>query len=278
MIAAIDAHHHLWNYDPVEYGWIGEPMSVLKRDFAPADLKLHMDAAAVIGAVSVQARQSLEETDMLLDHASRHSFIRGVVGWVPFCEATGVKAHLDRYAGNPWIKGYRHVVQDEPDDDFILRPDFNEGIRALLPYGTIYDILIFERHLRQTIRFVDQHPNQMFVLDHIAKPRIAANELSPWRENLIELARRENVACKISGMATEAHWRDWRATDLKPYFDVALEAFTPRRLMFGSDWPVLELAGNYAEWAAIVRQWIAALSTAEQQRILHDTAFELYRL
>jgi L-fuconolactonase len=273
----IDAHHHLWNYSVEEYGWISEEMRVLRRDFLPSDLKQEMDAAGVTGAVAVQARQTIEETQWLLDQARANSFMLGAVGWVPFAQA-GVEKHIERFAADPKLKGFRHVVQDEPDDRFLLGAAFNEGIRALLPTGLVYDILIFERHLPVAIAFVDAHPRQRFVLDHIAKPRIRDGALSPWRENLHELARRPNVYCKLSGMATEADWAKWSAGSLRPYFEVALEAFTPKRLMFGSDWPVLEVAGSYEQWAITVREWLVPLTADEQQRILRETAIEAYGL
>jgi L-fuconolactonase len=272
----IDAHHHLWRYDAAEYGWIDQRMAVLKQDFPPARLKAEMDAAGVEGAVAVQARQTLEETRWLLELAAAHDFMQGVVGWVPLADSA-VATHLDAYAGHRKLKGVRHVVQDEPDDDFILRPDFQRGVRLLREYSLVYDILIYERHLPQTIQFVDAHPYQVFVLDHIAKPRIRDRAAAPWDRHIRELARRPNVYCKVSGMATEAA-PGWTPEDLRPYFDVALEAFGPYRLMFGSDWPVLLLAGQYEPWAALVRQWIAGLSADEQRRILRETAIAAYRL
>lgn len=252
-------------------------MGALQRDYLPADLKLEMDAAGVSRAVSVQARQSLAETQCLLDFAATREFLAAVVGWVPLRDAN-VGEHLDRFAAHAKMKGVRHVLQDEPDDDYMLHDDFQRGIAALLSYRLVYDIVIFERHLPQAIRLVDAHPEQVFVLDHIAKPRIKDGLLSPWREHLGELARRPNVYCKVSGMATEADWSGWRGEDLRPYFEVALECFTPRRLMFGSDWPVLRLAGEYGQWAGLVKQWIAELSPDEQSRILEGTACEAYRL
>lgn len=277
MIPAIDAHHHLWSYSPREYGWISEEMRVLRRDFLPPDLKARMDAADVSGATAVQARQTLEETEWLLAHAAANECMLGVVGWIPLRDAA-VGQHIERFAMHTKLKGFRHVVQDEPDDRFLLGAEFNAGIRALLSTGLVYDILIYERHLPVAIEFVDRHPNQVFVLDHIAKPRIGTGELSPWRENLKELARRPNVYCKLSGMATEADWNTWTADALRPFFEVALDAFTPARLMFGSDWPVLELAASYERWIRTVRTWLAPLSRNEQQRILRDTAVEAYRL
>jgi L-fuconolactonase len=274
----IDAHQHFWRYQPEEYSWMtGEDMEPIRRDFLPEDLEREMRAAGFGGAVSVQARQSLRETNWLLELAKHHAFLRGVVGWAPLTDPL-VAAVLEQFAGRTKLKGLRHLLQDEPDDGYMLRSDFNAGISLLEHYHLAYDILIFERHLPQTMRFVDRHPNQVFVLDHTAKPRIREQSLSPWRENIAELARRENVYCKISGMATEADWRGWRPEDLQPYFDTVLEAFGPERLMFGSDWPVLLVAGTYRGWHDTVSGMISGLSAAEQDRIMGGTATEAYRL
>jgi len=273
----IDAHHHFWSYDPAQYGWIDERMRVLRRDFLPGDLKGDIDAGGVDGVVSVQARQTVEETRWLLELASANEFIRGVVGWVPLASEP-VEEELGRFAGERKLKAVRHVVQDEPDENFILREDFNEGVRKLAKYGFVYDILIYERHLPQAIEFVDRHPGQVFVLDHVAKPRIKDAAISPWRENIRELAKRPNVYCKISGMATEADWATWTAAQLRPYVAVVLEAFGPRRVMFGSDWPVCLVATTYLRWVEVVREFIATLSAAEQDRIMGGTAVEAYKL
>ncbi|MCS7026986.1 MAG: amidohydrolase family protein [Bryobacteraceae bacterium] len=272
----IDAHHHFWRYTPAEYNWIGPHMGILRRDYLPADLKREMDQAGVSQAISVQARQSIEETRFLLTVAGQHDFLAGVVGWLPLTDP-GFEKLLESFLSERKFKGLRHVIQDEGDDFFILREDFNRGVAALRN-RVVYDILIFERHLPQTIQFVDRHPDQVFVLDHLAKPRIRDGLLSPWRERLRELARRPQVYCKISGMATEANWNRWTPAELKPYFDIALEAFGPKRLMFGSDWPVLRLAGEYGAWVDTVRGWIGKLSAAEQRWILEGTAREAYRL
>jgi len=273
----IDAHHHLWQYNPDEYGWMSGEMDLIRRDFLPEDLQRELSAAGVDGVVTVQARQRIEETEWLLELAGGHEFMRGVVGWVPLV-APDVPAVLERFAQNDKLKAVRHVLHDEPDDDYMLREDFNRGIDALLPFRLAYDILIFERHLPQTIRFVDRHPNQTFVVDHIAKPRIRDGVISPWRENLAELARRENVYCKISGVVTEADWNRWTEEQIRPYLDTVLEVFGPSRLMFGSDWPVCLLACDYARWLAIVRRAIEKLTAGEQDRILGGTAIEAYRL
>jgi len=203
--------------------------------------------------------------------------IRGVVGWVPLVEPD-VRRQLDEFATAPGLKGVRHVLHDESDDFYMLRDDFNRGVSLLREYGMVYDLLVFERHLPQTLEFVDRHPGQVFVLDHVAKPRIRERAISPWRERMKELAKRENVYCKISGMATEADWSGWAYRDLEPYFDAVLEAFGPRRLMFGSDWPVLLLASPYEDWVEAVSRRLETLSADEQARIWGDTAVEAYGL
>lgn len=273
----IDSHQHFWNYSAEEYGWINDSMSVLRRDFLPAHLEEETARAGVDGVVSVQARQTLAEAEWLLDLAGRHAFIRGVVGWAPLVDRH-VADILESLAARPKLRGVRHVLQDEPDERYMLRDDFTAGIRNLQRFGLVYDILIYERHLPQTIEFVDGHPNQIFVLDHIAKPRIRERLLSPWRENIRELARRENVYCKISGMVTEADHRRWTERDLEPYLDSVLEAFKPGRLMFGSDWPVCLLACDYARWFWFVSQTLQRLSADEQGMIWGGTAISVYGL
>ena len=277
VLTKIDSHHHFWNYDPVQYGWIDESKAAIKRDFGPADLKVVLDAAGVQAAISVQATQTLDETRWLLELAGQNEFIKGVVGWVPLIEPD-VSEALSELAGNLKLRAIRHVLQDEADPNYILRADFNAGIRVLKQFGLVYDILIFERHLPQTIQFVDRHPNQVFVLDHLAKPSVKDGAISPWRGNMFELAKRPNVYCKISGLATEADYSNWTDEQLKPYIDVVLEAFGPRRLMFGSDWPVCLLAIEYGRWVKLVENSIAELSEGEQERIWVGTATEAYGL
>ena len=273
----IDSHHHFWNYDPVEYSWIGDHMTKLRRDFGPEDLLAETAKAGIDAVISVQASQTLRETEFLNEYATGNDFIKGVVGWVPFTEPN-VEAHIERFAAEPKIVGMRHVVQDEPDNGFILGAAFNEGISKLRHHGLIYDILIYERQLGPSIEFVDRHPNQVFVLDHIAKPRIGDGAVEPWKSKMFELAKRENVYCKISGMATEADWADWSETQLLPYLETALEAFGASRLMFGSDWPVALLAIDYAQWLGIVETFASTLSEREQTRLWGGTAAEAYSL
>jgi L-fuconolactonase len=252
-------------------------MQVLQRDFSIHDLAIEANAVGVVGTVAVQARQSVEETEWLLSLAKNLPLVKGVVGWAPLIDAN-VTAWLDQWRNNSLLKGVRHVLHDEADDEYMLRPDFNAGIRALDSYGLCYDLLIFERHLPQTISFVDRHPNQIFILDHIAKPRIGEGIFEPWKTNIALLAERPHVYCKLSGMATEAAWNNWSSEQLKPYFDHVLEVFEPSRIMFGSDWPVLNLAGSYVAWVQIVDQWLSELSETEANAIRRDTAIRVYRL
>jgi L-fuconolactonase len=272
----IDAHQHFWNYDPEEYEWIDDSMASLRANFLPPDLSAELAGAGVIGTVAVQARQTITETKWLLELATENSFIRGVVGWAPIADPSFPKL-LEALADHPKLVGLRHVVQAEPDG-FLSAAAFNDGIAALGSANLIYDILIVERQLSEAIEFVDRHPKQIFVLDHIAKPCIAENELEPWAESISELAKRENVYCKLSGMVTEANWHNWTAASLRPYVDVVLEAFGPRRLMVGSDWPVCIVASSYRRWFETLSELLAHLSSHERARVFAGTATEAYHL
>lgn len=277
MADRIDAHHHLWRYTPEEYGWIDESMVKLRRDFLPKDLALEMASAGIDGAVAVQARQTLDETRWLLDLADDCEAIRGVVGWAPIAgeDFPGV---MEEFENRPKLKGLRHVIQGEKDEHYILREDFNSGIRAMQGSGLVYDILIYERHLPQTIEFVDQYPEQVFVLDHVAKPLIREGVMEPWATRIRELAKRENVWCKVSGMVTEADWTSWSVETLSLYLDVVVEAFGPKRLMAGSDWPVCLVACEYGRWFEVLREYFARFSRDEQDAAFGGTAIKVYGL
>lgn len=276
-VERIDAHHHLWKYSREQYPWMADNMDELRRDFLVDDLSRVLREASIQGVVTVQARQMLEETEWLLGLAEGNDFMQGVVGWVPLVEE-GVRYQLDKLSVHTKLKAVRHVLHDEPDDFYMLRGDFNRGVAHLKDFNLRYDILVFERQLPQTIEFVDRHPQQVFIVDHIAKPRIKDGLLSPWRENMVELGRRENVYCKLSGMVTEANWAGWTESDLQPYFEIAMEAFGPGRLMFGSDWPVILLASSYPRWLETVQRAISGLSPDEQTQILSGTATTAYQL
>ena len=277
MAERIDAHHHLWRYSPQEYGWIDESISLLQRDFLPKDLTAVMASAGVDGAVAVQARQTMEETRWLLDLADECSAIRGVVGWAPIAgeDFPGV---MEEFEHRPKLKGLRHVIQGEKDENYILREDFRSGIRSMLGSGLVYDILIYERHLPQTIDFVDEHPEQIFVLDHVAKPLIREGVVEPWAARMRELGKRENVWCKVSGMVTEADWASWTPEMLRPYLDVVVEAFGVKRLMAGSDWPVCLLASEYGHWFDVLGEHFAGFSESERDAVFGGTATEVYGL
>ena len=276
-IETIDAHHHLWRYTPEEYGWIDEDMAVLRRDFLPKDLTEAITSADIDGTIAVQARQTLEETRWLLDMADDCRAIRGVVGWAPIA-GEDFPGCMEEFDGRDKLKGLRHVIQDEKDEHYILREDFNSGIRTMLGSGLVYEILIYERHLPQTIDFVDEHPEQVFVLDHMAKPLIAGGVMEPWATRMRELGQRENVWCKVSGMVTEADAKTWTPETLKPYLDVAVEAFGPERLMAGSDWPVCLVASGYAQWFELLRNYFEPFSETEQAAVFGGTAIDVYGL
>jgi L-fuconolactonase len=273
----IDAHQHLWRYRPPGPAWMADGMEGLRRDFLIDDLRAITAEVGVTGTIVVEAERTVEETAWLSQVAASGDLICGVVGWAPLT-TPAVMSELERIASLPKMKAIRHPLHDEPDDLFVLRDDFNRGIAALKRFDLRYDILIFEKHLPQTIQFVDRHPDQVFILDHVAKPRIRDRVLFPWKENIRELARRSNVYCKISGMVTEAEWHTWSEEDLSPYIETVVEAFTPKRIMFGSDWPVVSLASSYRRWIDTVRAAIAQLSTTERERILGGTAIDAYGL
>jgi L-fuconolactonase len=273
----IDAHHHFWRYNPDEFGWIDDSMQQIRRDFLPSDLEQELRKVGIDGVVSVQARQSVEETNWLLLLAEEHDFIKGVVGWVPLADPN-VRTYLEVLSGNKKLKAVRHVVQAESDDAFLLRGDFNAGISALTEFDLVYDILVFERHLSHVIKFVDRHPEQKFVLDHIAKPRIKENLIDDWAAQMCQLGRRENVFSKISGMVTEADFNSWSVEQLKPYWDMTLAAFGPNKLMFGSDWPVCLVASEYDRWFYTVAELASYLSIDEQAKLFGETACEVYGL
>ena len=273
----IDAHHHLWRYLPPGPAWMAEGMEGLRRDFLIEDLRAVTAEVGVTGTIVVETERTVEETGWLSQVAASDDLIRGVVGWAPLT-SPAVVAELERIASLPKMKAIRHPIHDELENHFLLRDDFNRGVAALKQFDLRYDILIFERHLPQTIQFVDRHPAQVFILDHVAKPLIRDRVFSPWRENMRELARRSNVYCKVSGMVTEADWDTWSDQVVSPYIEAVVEAFTPNRLMFGSDWPVMTLASSYGRWMATIQSAIAQLSVTEKERILGGTAVEAYGL
>ena len=273
----IDSHQHFWNSNPREYTWMKDGMGILQRDFTPQDLATAQAEIGFDGSVAVQARMTLDETRWLLELAAQHETIRGVVGYVDLLSPQAGD-QLDEFKDNPKCVGMRHVVHDEPDDHFMLRADFLNGLEELSRRDLAYDLLLFEKHLAVAIEVVSRFPNLRFVVDHISKPLIREGVLAPWDDHIRDLALFENVTCKLSGMVTEADWERWTPDDLEPYMSVVLEAFGPDRLMIGSDWPVCLVAGSYGSVMSVVIDFIERLSSDEQVRILGSTCWDVYGL
>ena len=273
----IDAHQHFWRYNPDEYEWIDDSMSGLRRDFLPSDLQPELERAGFDGCIAVQARQTIEETRWLLELAEASEFILGVIGWVDL-QSENVRSQLKEFSGNPKLLGVRHVVQGEPDDRFMLRPEFSRGVEALEEFGLTYDILIYPRHLPVAAEFVERFPRQRFVLDHLAKPYIRKQEIEPWRSDLRRLAEFPNVYCKLSGIVTEAHWQTWTPEQIAPYISVAVECFGAERLMIGSDWPVCTVAASYTRTMNLVIEFLKRYPDAERDAVLGGTAATFWRL
>ncbi len=273
----IDAHQHFWNYDPAKHSWMNDEMGILKTDFYPTDLKPLLKNCKIDGCVAVQANQAEVENDFLLDLAAQNDFIKGIVGWVDL-RAENVSDRLEYYTQFSEIKGFRHVLHDEPDLDFMLRMPFLNGIAQLNQFGYTYDLLIFPEHLSNATRLVDIFPNQPFVIDHIAKPAIRKEEIKNWQNDLKSIAKRENVFCKISGMVTEAQWKNWQKNDFKQYLDSVINAFGINRVMYGSDWPVCTLSASYQEQFEIVEDYFSAFSTTEQANFFGNTTTQFYNL
>lgn len=273
----IDAHQHFWRYNPLGYSWISGSMEPLKRDFMPPDLEPELKALKFDGSVTIQARQSFEETRWLLGLAERYDFIKGVVGWVDLC-SNDLETKLMEFSSSKKLVGIRHVLQDEPDDKFMLKKEFLSGISLLAEYDLVYDLLILPRHLPYAVRLVEKFPGQRFVLDHIAKPLINDKKTDPWKHGIEMLASHTNVCCKLSGMVTEASWHNWKQSDFEPYLDIIFNSFGPSRLMIGSDWPVCTLASSYRKAMQIIVDYIELLDQKEKKLILGENAVRIYRL
>lgn len=277
MDRIIDAHHHLWKFKERDFGWMNDSMGKLKRDYLLTDLEKALPADLVSGTVAVQARQVLEETSWLLELAEKDNIIIGVVGWLDL-RSEDLESQLEKYGDHPMLVGARHVIHDEVDDDFMLQPDFIQGIEMLGKYDLAYDLLLFPRHLKFASRLVSMFPEQRFVLDHISKPAIRSGVLHPWKEDIENLARHRNVWCKISGMVTEADPSAWVYEDFVPYLDVVCEAFGSQRIMIGSDWPVCKLAADYKEVMKIPLEFFKKHSIAERSCIFEKNAIDCYKL
>jgi len=273
----IDSHQHFWKYHQVKDAWITDEMEVIQRDFMPADLLPLLQANYFDGVVLVQADQSETETDFLLQLAEDNGFIKGVVGWIDLC-SNNVSERLAHYASFKNLKGFRHIVQAELQDDFLLKPDFCRGIALLAKYNFTYDILIIPKHLPFAKALVEKFPTQSFVIDHLAKPNFRGADFKEWEEGIRAIAKYPNIYCKVSGLVTEADWENWHVEDFTYCLDVVTESFGVNRLMFGSDWPVCLLGGSYSEVTSIVEQYFAGYSVEEKANIFGLNAIQFYNL
>jgi L-fuconolactonase len=273
----IDSHQHFWRYDAVRDAWITDSMAVLKRDFLPEHLAAELAANGMDASIAVQADQSESETMFLLDLAEKNKQIAGVVGWVDL-SSPRVGERLERLSHSPKLRGFRHVAQSEPDERFLAREDFVNGVAQLRAFGFTYDILIYPKQLSAAIELVARLPEQRFVIDHLAKPEIKFGKTSPWVAQMKEVAQNKNVFCKLSGLVTEADWKDWKAVDFKPYLDAVFDAFGAERLMFGSDWPVCLLAATYRQVKQLIEEFVEGFSQPDKEKIFGDNAARFYGL
>ena len=273
----IDSHQHFWKYNPSEQVWMTDAMEVLKRDYLPGELEPLLRSNGFDGTIAVQARQIIEETSWLLELADNYPMIKGVVGWVDL-QSPELRSQLELFSSNPKLVGVRHVVHDEPDDNFMLRPQFLQGIAQLSDFGLTYDLLLFPKHLRLAVKLVEMFPQQAFVLDHIGKPAIRDGVLSPWCEDLRCLAEFPNVSCKLSGLVTEARWGKWRPAEFHRYLDIVIESFGTDRVMIGSDWPVCTLSGDYASSMLVVMEHVLQFPENIREQILGGNCSQFYGL
>ncbi len=272
----LDSHQHFWEYDPNRQEWISPEMSRIRRNFVPFDLYPLLQDCSIDGCIAVQADESLRETDYLLDLATQHEWILGVVGWAEL-GADDLDEILDSYASQEKLVGFREVLQSK-DPQYMLRSEFIRGIHKIGDRGYTYDLLLFPQHLESALELVKKCPEQRMVIDHLAKPFIKEGEWKEWKKRMALLAERELISCKISGMVTEAEWKKWKNEDLVPYMEIALELFGPNRLMYGSDWPVCLVASEYETVFRIVDDFTSQLSSSEKELILGETAASFYSI
>jgi len=272
----IDAHVHFWKYNPIKDAWITDEMGLLQRNFFLQDLQPVLHENGVTGIIAVQADQSENETDFLLRLANKNPFIKGIVGWVDL-QNKNLEDKLLYWSEYPVIKGFRHIVQAE-SDGFLRKEAFVNGIKLLKSFDFTYDILIYPNQLKEAIQFVNKYPNQKFILDHCAKPCIRDQKINEWKIEIKEIAKNENVYCKVSGLVTEAKWNEWKTEDLYPYLDVVFESFGTDRILFGSDWPVILLSSTYNKWKNLLEKYMLQFSDEEKQKVFDTNAIKFYNL
>jgi L-fuconolactonase len=273
----IDSHQHFWKFDPVRDSWINDDMKIIQKNFLPEDLQPLLKQNGFDGCVAVQSDQTEAENHFHFQNAENFDFIKGIVGWIDL-QSKAVEERLEYYTQFKKIKGFRHVLQGEPQRDLMLQPAFMNGISLLRKYNFTYDILIFKDQLQYIPKFISSFPDQRFVIDHISKPNIKSGEIDQWKQDIKQIAQFENVHCKISGMVTEANWKNWKKEDFKPYIDVVVEAFGINRIMFGSDWPVCLVAASYDEMLGIAEDYFSSFSKEEQERFFGLNAIRFYNL
>ena len=275
----IDAHQHFWQHSlPFDYSWQdAEPLAQIRRDYLPEDLAPLIREVGMERTVFVQTQHNVEENRWVLGLAEQHDFIAGVVGWIDLA-SEACEDQLLEFKDHPKFVGIRHITQDEPDDDFIIRPDVRRGLGVLQKHGVPFDLLFFVKHLKHAATLAREFPDLPMVVDHLAKPRIKDAALDDWIDNFRAAAQFPNVFCKLSGMVTEADWQNWQPADLKPYVETALECFGPQRCMYGSDWPVCELAGSYQQVHAALVETLGPLGESELDAIFGGTVTNFYGL
>ncbi|MBX2923007.1 MAG: amidohydrolase family protein [Chitinophagaceae bacterium] len=271
----IDSHVHFWKYDRKRDAWMDD-MKVLQQDYLPETIAPTLKRNGVDGCVAVQADQSELETRFLTELAKTHPIIKGVVGWIDL-KAPDIEERLQHFSSYSIIKGYRHILQAEPPE-FFLRDDFQRGVTALKNFGYTYDVLIYHYQLKPALKFISLYPDQKLVIDHCAKPDIRNREINEWAKLMKEIAAQPNVCCKLSGLFTEAVWKEWSAGDFYPYLDVVFEAFGTDRVMFGSDWPVILVSGMYVQWKSLLEKYMENYPEEEREKVFGGNAIQFYSL
>lgn len=273
---AIDAHQHFWKYSPVKDAWITDDMKIIQRDFLPDDLAPVLKANGIDGCIAVQADQSEEETSFLLSLADEHDFIKGVVGWVDL-RADNLAERLAYFSKYKKLKGFRHIIQGEPAG-FMSDRKFIQGVKKLADFNFTYDLLLYHHQLPEAIQFVQQLPEVRIVVDHLAKPSIRTADIADWKKDITSIAAFKNIHCKLSGMVTEADWKNWKANDFTPYLDVLFTAFGAERILYGSDWPVCLVAGTYQQQLSIAQTYLSRFSEREKTLVMGENARKFYNL
>ncbi len=272
----IDAHVHFWKYNKIRDEWITDEMKIIQKDFLPQDLQPVLSENNIDGVVAVQADQSEDETNFLIALAEQYSFIKGIVGWVDF-QNENIENKLLYYSKFAQVKGFRHILQAEPND-FFKNKKFLNGVEVLKKYDFTYDLLIYESQLKEAVEFVNYFPAQKFIIDHCAKPSIRDKSIIQWKKWMTEISKRKNIFCKLSGLITEAKWNQWEEKDLYPYLDVVFNCFATERIVFGSDWPVMLLSGNYKLWKNLLEKYMNNFSAFEREKVFTQNAIDFYNL